>query len=60
MVSRYVDADHAGCCDARREVNGAPILHRLKKTVETTTFGREFVALTTAVAFIVIFKLISY
>jgi hypothetical protein len=58
MVSCYVDADHGGCRVTRRShtgililVNRAPILWLLKRqnTVETSTFGSEFIALKTAV-----------
>jgi len=54
----YVDADHAGCRVTRRShtgiiifVNRAPILWYSKRqnTVETSTFGSEFIAMKTAV-----------
>jgi len=53
-----VDADHAGCKVTRRShtgvlifVNRAPILWYSKRqnTVETSTFGSEFIAMKTAV-----------
>jgi hypothetical protein len=58
MVLCYVDADHAGCqvtcCSPMGIlilVNCAPILWLSKRqnTVETSTFGSEFIALKTAV-----------
>jgi hypothetical protein len=58
VVTCYVDADHAGCRVTRRSqtgviimVNRAPILWLSKRqnTVETSTFGSEYVALKTAV-----------
>ena len=57
-MSCYVDADHAGCKVTRRShtgvlifVNRAPILWYSKRqnTVETSTFGSEFIAMKTAV-----------
>lgn len=54
----YCDADHAGCLVTRRSttgvlifVNKAPILWYSKRqnTVETSTFGSEFIAMKTAV-----------
>jgi len=57
-MSCFVDADHAGCRVTRRShtgivifVNRAPILWYSKRqnTVETSTFGSEFIALKTAV-----------
>jgi hypothetical protein len=57
----FVDADHAGCHETRRShsgvliyVNRAPILWFSKRqnTVETSTFGSEFVALKIAVELI--------
>jgi hypothetical protein len=54
----YCDADHAGCQVTRRSttgvlifVNSAPILWHSKRqnTVETSTFGSEFIAMKTAV-----------
>jgi hypothetical protein len=53
----YVDADHAGCLETRRShtgviiyVNKAPIVWYSKRqnTVESSTFGSEFIALKTA------------
>jgi hypothetical protein len=61
IVSCYVDADHAGCWVTRRShmgvlimVNRSPILwlSKWQNTVETSTFGSEFVALKTAVEMI--------
>jgi hypothetical protein len=57
-MSCFVDADHAGCRVTRRShtgvlifVNRAPILWYSKRqnTVETSTFGSEFIAAKTAV-----------
>jgi len=57
----YVDADHAGCRVTRRShtgiliyVNRSPIMWHSKRqnTVETSTFGSEFIALKTAVEMI--------
>jgi hypothetical protein len=57
-VTCYVDADHAGCRVTRRSqtgliimVQGAPIIWYSKRqnTVETSTFGSEFIAMKTAV-----------
>jgi hypothetical protein len=54
----YVDADHAGCKVTRRSqtgiiiyVNKAPIIWYSKRqnTVESATFGSEFIALKTAI-----------
>jgi hypothetical protein len=54
IISAYVDADHAGCRATRRShsgvlifLNRAPILWYSKQqnTVETSTFGSEFVAM---------------
>jgi hypothetical protein len=54
----FVDADHAGCRVTRRShtgvllyVNRAPIIWHSKRqnTVETSTFGSEFVAMKTAI-----------
>jgi hypothetical protein len=54
----YVDADHAGCLATRRShtgviilVNKAPILWYSKRqnTVESSTFGSEFIAAKTAI-----------
>ena len=54
----FVDADHAGCLATRRSQTGilmflqrAPILWYSKRqsTVETSTFGSEFVAMKTAI-----------
>ena len=59
VMSCYVDADHAGCRVTRRShtgviifVNRAPILwfSKRKHTVESSTFGSEFVALQIAVS----------
>jgi hypothetical protein len=58
VVSYYVDADHASCRVTRRShmgvlilVNQSPILWLSKRqnTVETSTFGSEFIALKCAV-----------
>jgi hypothetical protein len=60
-MSCFVDADHAGCRLTRRShtgvlimLNKAPILWYSKRqnTVETSTFGSEFIALKTAVEMI--------
>ena len=60
-MSCYVDADHAGCHATRRShsgilifLNRAPILWYSKRqnTVETSTFGSEYVAAKTAVEMI--------
>jgi hypothetical protein len=57
-MSCFVDADHAGCCVTRRShtgiliyVQGAPIIWYSKRqnTVESSTFGSEFIAMKTAV-----------
>ena len=57
-MSTFVDADHAGCRVTRRShtgvicfVNRAPISWYSKRqnTVETSTFGSEFIAMKTAV-----------
>jgi hypothetical protein len=54
----YVDADHAGCHATRRSQTGiiiyvqsAPILWYSKRqnTIETSTFGSEFIAMKTAI-----------
>jgi len=54
----YVDADHAGCLETRRShtgiiiyVNRAPIIWFSKRqnTVESSTFGSEYIALKTAI-----------
>jgi hypothetical protein len=54
----FVDADHAGCHETRRShsgvllfVNRAPVMWYSKRqnTVETSTFGSEFVAMKIAV-----------
>ncbi len=54
----YVDADHAGCKATRRShtglimyVNRAPIVWFSKRqnTVESSTYGSEYIALKTAV-----------
>jgi hypothetical protein len=54
----FVDADHAGCLETRRSHTGviiflqkAPIIWYSKRqnTVESSTFGSEFVAMKTAV-----------
>jgi hypothetical protein len=61
IVSCYVDADHAGCRVTRRSHTGVLImvsqspvlwLSKQQNTVETSTFGSEFVALKTAVEMI--------
>ncbi len=61
VTTCYVDADHAGCQTTRRShtailiyVNCAPILWYSKRqnTVESSTFGSEFIALKTAVELI--------
>jgi hypothetical protein len=61
MTTCYVDADHAGYRATRRSQTGvlifiirAPILWYSKRqnTVETNTFGSEFVAAEVAVAMI--------
>ena len=58
VTTCWVDADHAGCQETRRShtgiiiyVNSAPILWFSKRqnTVETSTFGSEFVAMKQAV-----------
>jgi hypothetical protein len=58
VTSCFVDADHAGCKATRRShtgvliyVNKAPIIWYSKRqnTVETSTFGSEFVAMKIAV-----------
>jgi hypothetical protein len=58
VMTCYVDADHAGCLDTRRShtgiiiyVNKAPIVWFSKRqnTVESSTFGSEFITLTTAI-----------
>jgi hypothetical protein len=58
VVTCYCDADHAGCRVTRRShsgillyVNGAPITWYSKRqnTVESSTFGSEFVAMRIAV-----------
>ena len=60
-IDCYVDADHAGCRMTRRSHTGvlifcnrAPILWHSKRqnTVETSTFGSEFIAMRTAVEMI--------
>ena len=57
VMSCFADADHAGCRATRRShtgvlifVNRAPILWYSKRqnTVETSTFGSEFIAMKTA------------
>ena len=57
----FCDADHAGCLQTRRShtgviifVNRAPILWHSKRqnTVETASFGSEFVAMKTAIEMI--------
>ena len=57
----FVDADHAGCLETRRSHTGvmiflqkAPIIWYSKRqnTVESSTFGSEFVAMKTAVELI--------
>ena len=61
MCSCFVDADHAGCQVTRRShtsvlifVNRAPILWYSKRqnTVESSTFGSEFVAMRIAIEMI--------
>ena len=61
VTSCFVDADHAGCRVTRRLhtgvlifVNRAPILWYSKRqnTVESSTFGSEFIALKTAIEMI--------
>ena len=61
-MSCFVDADHAGCNETRRShtgliiwVNKAHILWYSKRqsTVETSTFGSEFVAMRTAIEMII-------
>lgn len=61
VVSCFVDADHAGCRVTRRShtevlifVNRAPIMFYSKRqnTVESSTFGSEFVAMKTAIKMI--------
>jgi len=58
ITTCYVDADHAGCKSTRRShtgvliyVNCAPIVWYSKRqnTVESSTFGSEYIALKTAV-----------
>jgi hypothetical protein len=58
VMTCYVDADHAGCKTTRRShtgvliyVNCAPIVWFSKRqnTVESSTFGSEYIALKTAV-----------
>jgi hypothetical protein len=58
VTSCYVDADHAGCKVTRRShtgliiyVNNAPIVWFSKRqnTVESSTFGSEFIALKIAI-----------
>jgi hypothetical protein len=58
MMTTFVDADHAGCRVTRRSqtgfiiiLNRAPIIwySKWQNTVETSTFGSEFIALKTAV-----------
>lgn len=58
VMSCFVDADHAGCRVTRRShtgviifVNRAPIMWFSKRqnTVESSTFGSEFVAMKTAI-----------
>jgi len=60
-MSCFVDADHAGCRVTRRShtgillfLNRAPIMWYSKQqnTVETSTFGSEFIALKTAIEMI--------
>jgi hypothetical protein len=60
-MSCFVDADHAGCRVTRRShtgiiifVNRAPILWYSKRqnTVESSTFGSEFVAMRIAIEMI--------
>ena len=61
IMSTFVDADHAGCRVTRRShtgvicfVNRAPIAWYSKRqnTVETSTFGSEFIAMKTALEFV--------
>ena len=61
----FVDADHAGCRVTRRSQTGvllflqrAPIMWYSKRqnTVETSTFGSEFVAMKTAIEMIEAFR----
>ena len=61
IMSCFVDADHAGCLATRRShtgvvmfVNRAPILWFSKRqnTVESSTFGSEFVAMRIAIEMI--------
>ena len=61
VMSCFVDADHAGCLATRRShtgvvifVNQVPILWFLKRqnTVESLTFGSEFVAMRIAIEMI--------
>ena len=58
IMSTFVDADHAGCNATRRShtgviifINRAPISWYSKRqnTVESSTFGRDFIAMKTAV-----------
>jgi hypothetical protein len=58
VVSCFVDDDHAGCRVTRRShtgiiiyVQGAPIMWYSKRqnTVESSTFGSEFIAMKTAI-----------
>ncbi len=58
LTSGFVDADHAGCRVTRRShtgvllfVNRAPIIWFSKRqnTVESSTFGSEFIAMRTAI-----------
>ena len=58
VMTCYVDADHAGCRVTRRSQTGliimvqsAPVIWYSKRqnTVETSTFGSEFIAMKTAV-----------
>jgi hypothetical protein len=58
LVTCYVDADHAGCQATRRSQTGiliyiqkTPIIWYSKRqnTVESSTFGSEFIAMKTAV-----------
>ena len=61
----FVDADHAGCRVTRRSQTGvllylqkAPIIWYSKRqnTVESSTFGSEFVAMKTAIEMIEAFR----
>ena len=61
VTTCFVDADHAGCQVTRRShtgiiifVNKAPVLFYSKRqnTVESSTFGSEFIAMKTAVEMI--------